>query len=152
MTIQEKIIKFLRENLVSFETLNHEPVFTSEEAARVRGLNPEMGAKSLLLRADDQFVLAVLPGDKKLNTKKLKEILKAKNIRFANPEEVEEKMFCQIGACYPFGNLIDLPMYVDPSLGENEIIAFSPGVHNRSIKIKWADYQRSVEPNLVDII
>jgi Ala-tRNA(Pro) deacylase len=151
MTIYEQITKFLKSNLVPFEELNHEAVYTSEEAARVRGLEQSSGAKSLLLKADQDFVLAVLPGDQKLDTKKFKNILGIKNLRFATPDEVKEIMHCEIGACYPFGNLIDIKMVVDKTLENSEFIAFNPGLHNKSIKLRWKDYQEAVNPEIVQI-
>lgn len=145
------IVKFLADNKVPFDLITHEPVYTSEQAAKVRGMSAEMGAKALLLKTSDEFIMAVLPGSKRLNSKKLKEILKVKALRFATPQEVEEIMHCQIGSCYPFGNLINIKTIVDPSLGNNEIIAFNIGLHNKSIKIKWEDYLRVVKPSLNDI-
>lgn len=147
----EEIVKLLRSKAVHFEELLHEPVYTSEQAAAVRGLQMHAGAKSLLLKAGDEFVLAVLPGDRKLDSKKLREYLGVKELRFAKPEEVKEVMGCEIGACYPFGEIAGVRMIVDPSLSENEIISFNPGVHNKSIKIGWEDYSKVTNPKISDI-
>lgn len=148
----KKIIEFLKHNAVIFEEVEHDPVFTSEQAAAVRGFDLHQGAKSLVLKAGDKFVMAIIPGDTRLDSKKLREIVGEKHMRFATPEEVEQVMGCKIGACYPFGNLANLPMFVDQSLGENEIIAFNPGVHHKSIKMSWEDYKRIVKPEIVSII
>lgn len=147
-----KITFFLKHAGIEYEELEHEPVFTSEQAAQVRGISLTQGAKSLLIKAKDEFVLVILPGDKRLDTKKLKTLLGIKDMRFAKPEEVVEIMGCEIGACYPFGNLINVKMIIDKSLSENEIISFNPGVHNKSIKIKWQDYKSNVNPLMVNII
>lgn len=147
----EEIIKLLKTNKISYKEIEHEPVYTSEQAAKVRGISISQGAKSLLLKCKDNFILAVLPGDCKLNSKKLKNLLKIKGFRFALPEEVKEKMGCEIGACYPFGNLIGLPTYIDNSLSKNDIVSFNPGLHTRSIEIKWRDFHSLVKPKMVDI-
>ncbi len=147
----EAIANLLKTNNISCEETEHKPVYTSEQAAEVRGLPIRQGAKSLLLKSRDDFILVVLPGDRKLDSKKLKNLLKIKDFRFASPEEVKEKMGCEIGACYPFGNLIELPTYVDNSLSKNDIISFNPGLHTRSIEMKWRDYYSVVKPKMVDI-
>jgi Ala-tRNA(Pro) deacylase len=152
MDVYKNIVKLLNEHKVPFQLLAHESVYTSEEAARVRGLDQSMGAKSLLLKADSDYVLAVLPGSERLDSKKLREILGTKQLRFATPEEVKDMMGCEIGACYPFGNIINIKMIVDQKLAQNEFIAFNPGLHHQTIKLKWKDYVRMVEPKLVDII
>lgn len=152
MSIYDQIIQFLKSNLVPYQELNHAAIYTSEEAARVRGIDQSSGAKSLLLKADDKFVLAVLPGSERLDSKKLRQVLTTKQLRFATPDEVKEIMGCEIGACYPFGNLINTQMVIDKKLAANETIAFNPGLHNKTIKLKWPDYNRIVKPKLVDII
>lgn len=150
-TPYEKIISFLKQHNVVFEEIEHEPVYTSEQAANVRGMSLESGAKSLLLKAGNDFVLVILPGNKRLDSKLLKSYLSVKNIRFATPEEVEKVMGCRIGACYPFGNLIGIRTLVDRSLTDCKEIFFNPGVHDKSIKMKWADYQITVKPELISV-
>jgi Ala-tRNA(Pro) deacylase len=63
----QDIIGVLKANSVDFEELDHEPVYTSEDAAKVRGLTMESGAKSLLLKTNDKFLLVVIAGNKKLD-------------------------------------------------------------------------------------
>ncbi len=148
----DEIVKLLRGNSIKFEEVNHEAVYTSEQAANIRGMDLHAGAKSLLLKAGEEFILAVLPGDVRLDTKKFKQILGVKDLRFASPTEVEEVMGCQIGACYPFGSVAGVKMIVDPSLGENEVISFNPGMHNKSLKINFLDYLKVTQPMLITII
>jgi|SRR5579884_15429 len=147
----EKITNFLKSHNIAYEEIEHEAVFTSEQAAKVRGMSMNQGAKSLLLRSGGEFVLAVLPGDKRLDSKKIRQILGRKELCFATPEEVEKVMGCQIGACYPFGSLLNIRTLVDNSLSKNEIISFNPGVHTKSVKIRWEDYKSLTSPELVDI-
>lgn len=148
----DAIMGLLRDQQIPFEEIEHEPVFTSEQAAAVRGLSLRQGAKSLLFKVKGQgFVLVVVPGDKRVNSKLLKKIMHAKDVRFASPEEVKEHMGCEIGACYPFGNIVDLRTLVDKSLADNETISFNPGRHDISIKLNHADYDRLVKPEIVDV-
>ena len=147
----EIIVKSLRSNDFWFEEIRHEPVYTSEQAAAVRGLTMEQGAKSLLFKAKLDYVLVVVPGDKKVIFKKLKNTLLVKDIRFATPEEVKEQMGVEVGACYPFGNVADLRTLVDKSLAEQEIVSCNPGRHDISIKFKFADYQKLVQPELAEL-
>ena len=146
------ILKLLAETGVPYEEISHEPVFTSEQAAAIRGMKLEQGAKSLLLKTKEgAFVLCVLPGHKRADSKKLKALLGTKSIRFATPEEVIEHMGCEIGACYPFGNVAGLRTLVDESLGQNDIISFNPGRHDVSIKMRYADYIGLVNAEVVNL-
>src|SRR5436189_117970 len=112
----EQIIVKLKEQGIDYKEFDHEPVYTSEDAAKIRGLSLDEGAKSLLLKAKENFVLVVLAGSKKLDSKKLKKLLGVKDLRFASPAEVQEQMNCMIGSCYPFGSLNGLNTYIDQSL------------------------------------
>lgn len=90
----------------------------------------------------------VLAGDRRidLNTVK-KDILKAKNVSLAPPEEILEKTGCTIGSVPPYGPLFDIPVYFDEHLKETqEEIVFSAGTHNDSIKMKTEDYLIVVRP------
>jgi Ala-tRNA(Pro) deacylase len=142
------IIDLLNSSQVPYEVIEHPPVYTSQEAADIRGFTLSAGAKSLLLKAGDRFVLLILPGDKRLNTKKAKELLGVKNLRFAKPEEVESIMGCTIGACYPFGSIIQTQAFVDETLSLQPVISFNPGKHDISITMKWSDYVQVVKPEI----
>jgi len=147
----DQIIKLLRDSEVSYKELNHEPVFTSEQASSIRGISADAGAKSLLIKAEDKFILAVLPGSARLDSSKLRKILGVKNMRFAKEDEVLEMMGCTIGACYPFGQIFNVDMLVDHKLSQNEHIFFNPALHTKSIKISWEDYKKITNPQIVDI-
>lgn len=96
-------------------------------------------------------MLAVLPGDRRADSRRHKELLGTKGLRFASPEEVEEQMGCQIGSCYPLGVLAGLRTLVDKSLSQNESIFFNPGRHDISIKMKYADSQKLTWPEVVEV-
>lgn len=145
------IVELLNKNHIQYDLFEHEPVFTSEQAAKVRNESLRQGAKSLLLKTKNGFLLTVLHGDKRLDSKKLRQNLSIKDFRFATPEEVKNIMGCEIGACYPFGNIINLRTIVDRTLTENKFIAFNPGLHNKSIRMKYADYYVIAKPEISNI-
>src|SRR5678815_1035716 len=102
--MEEAIIKYLRLNKIEYQLIEHPPIYTMNHTKEIKGITLEEGAKSLLLKAKNDFILAVLPGHKKLDSKKLKAYLQVKDLRFATPIEVGEMMHCEIGSCYPLGN------------------------------------------------
>ncbi|MCK5095997.1 MAG: hypothetical protein KAR24_01440 [Candidatus Pacebacteria bacterium] len=148
----KKIQDLLKEELFEYELLEHEPVFTSEQAACIRSTNMDEGAKSLLLKLKNEFVLVVVPGGSRLSMKKLRKHTCDNKSRFARPEEVIDIMGCEIGACYPVGSIIPIRTIVDPTFGKGEYIAFNPGVHDRTIRMKWEDYKKMGEWEIVDVM
>jgi len=145
------ILNRLRERLraLGIETyclLFHRPVYTSEEAAAVRGTPLASGAKALLLKADDRFILAVFPADRKLDNRKLRELLGVKSLRFASREELWQLTGVQPGAVPPFGSLFGLPTYCDPALFQQPELNFNIGDNAVSMHLRAEDYLRLENP------
>lgn len=147
----EAILAILKTRAVDFKEIEHDPVYTSEQAAAIRGFSLDAGAKSLLLKTKSGFVLVVLSGSRKLDSKKIKTALLTNKFRFATPEEVVECMGCKIGACYPFGSIARLKTYIDDSLMNQPVISFNPGVHHKSITLKLDDYLKIENPTRVSV-
>lgn len=127
---------------VEYRLLEHEPVFTSEQAATVRGTPPEAGAKALVVKAGDQFVVAVLPGNRKVNNRRLRELLGTRHLRFVDKEELHELTGCVPGAVPPFGNLFGLPVVMDAALRSCDEVAFNAGSNSVSIIMQREDFER----------
>lgn len=53
---------------------------------------------------------------------------------------------CLTGAVSPFGNIFGVPVWVDRSLGKNEIINFNCGMRTKSISMKYEDYFNAEAP------
>ena len=153
MDVVGKIKSLLEENDMWYEEFHHEPVRTSEEAAKTR---PEyslsQGAKALILSAklkggERKYVMLVLPGDKRIDGKLIKKLLNAKSTSFATPEQVEEITGgVKPGGVPPFGNLFNLDVYVDKSLAVHKKIVFNAGSRSVSIGMKYDDFLALVRP------
>jgi Ala-tRNA(Pro) deacylase len=150
-SVFDRLHDWLRQKGVSFTVLRHEPVYTSEQAAGVRGTPLASGAKALVVKVGDRFVLFVLPADRKLDSRKAREALGAKASRFATKEEIEELTGLQPGSIPPFGSLFGLPTYCDPALAENAAINFNAGDHAISVQMPYADYAAVEKPTLLAI-
>jgi Ala-tRNA(Pro) deacylase len=157
--VVQKIIDLLKQNNCWFETFEHEPVLTSEQAALTRpGYTLHQGAKAIIIKAyrsksDGRFVMLVFPADQKFDSIKVRESLRVKNIRFATEAEVGELTGgVQIGGVPPFGNLFNLEVYADPSLFLSEKVVFNAGDRGFSVAMKSADYQTLINPQVKDLI
>jgi prolyl-tRNA editing enzyme YbaK/EbsC (Cys-tRNA(Pro) deacylase) len=155
--VTEKISNLLRERGVWFETFEHEPVRTSEEAAAVR---PEytisQGSKALIVRVKKggikSFAMVVVPGDKKFDAKKLRSTFGLQDLRFATEAEVAEITGgVKPGGVPPFGNIFALTVYADDGIFVNEKIIFNAGDRAFSIGMYASDYDAIVQPLRGDI-
>ena len=87
----QRIEQLLKRHGVAFDVLRHEPVYTSQQAARVRGTPLASGAKALVCKGDDRLVLFVLPADLKLASKAVRRGRGWRKLRFASRDEVFER-------------------------------------------------------------
>jgi Ala-tRNA(Pro) deacylase len=155
--IAQQIISLLHEHDVWVESFEHEHVRTSEEAAALRpGYTLAQGAKAIIIRAKipnegKRFIMLVMPGNKKFDSSKVKQVLGSKDIRFATEDEIAEiTSGVKPGGVPPFGDLFKLEVISDPSLYENEKIIFNAG-RNVSIAMMSRDYKELVKPKLAAI-
>jgi Ala-tRNA(Pro) deacylase len=146
MTVFEKIISLLESKHVMYKLTEHEPVRTSEEAARIRGVPLKTGAKAMIARCKDDYYLLVLPADRQIDWKRLRSILRVRDIRLATAEEAEQVAHVKMGSVPPFGNVLGLPTIFDEGLFENEVVNFNPGSITHSIAMKSADLRALVAP------
>jgi Cys-tRNA(Pro) deacylase len=141
-----KIRDVLNKEKIEYEVLEHKPVYTSKEAAQVRGTQLRQGCKALICKTEEGFIQAVVPGDKELDIQKLQKLTLFKKIELGNAKEVRQVTGCNIGSVPPFGNLFGLKVYFDKLVVENDIVAFNAGQHTKSIKMKAKDLVKVVNP------
>ena len=145
------ILDYLKKAKVKCEVREHKPTFSAQQMAATEHEPGKYVAKPVIVKADDKFVMCVLPACRKVDLQALKKQLGAKSIELA--EEVEiGKLFtdCEIGAEPPFGNLYDLPTVMDKSLEDDDHIVFQAGSHDKAVKISMADYRKLVNPKILD--
>ncbi|HER00215.1 MAG TPA: hypothetical protein ENO22_12820 [candidate division Zixibacteria bacterium] len=152
MEIYQKLKKFLKENRIEFREINHQPTFTSEESANVRGEDLSVGGKALVMKIDDDFKLFVISASKKIDSRKIKKHFNVKRTRFATEEELKELTDLVPGAVPPFGRpIIDIDLYADRSVTENERIAFNAGSLSNSFILETGDYLKIAKPEIIDM-
>jgi Ala-tRNA(Pro) deacylase len=143
-----RVESLLKQHGVVFQITRHEPVYTSEEAARIRGTSLASGAKALIVKGEEGFVMFVVPADRKLDNHAVRRAKGWKKMRFASREEVLELSGLTHGSIPPFGSLFSLLTHCDQRLGENEIINFNAGDHGISVSMPYADYVQVEKPEL----
>jgi Ala-tRNA(Pro) deacylase len=144
--VYDKIIGLLKANNFDFDAYEHAAVKTSEEAAKIRNTPMHAGAKALVMFADEKPVMVVVPGDKKADTKKLKELYDIRDLRMATPDEVQKVTGVAIGAVPPFGHIFNTPLYMEKSLQENTKIFFNAGLHTKSVSMDEKDFEKVAHP------
>jgi Ala-tRNA(Pro) deacylase len=146
---KERLEAYLREKRVPFEVRHHPRAVTAQEVAASEHVPGKMLAKTVMVLADGEMVMLALPAPYRVDVEKARPVLGAREIRLAQEEEFEGTFpDCEVGAMPPFGNLYDLPVYVEETLAEDETIVFRAGTHTDTMSVTYADFDRLVEPTV----
>ena len=146
-----KVKEFLDKSKVKYKVTRHKPAFTAQHVAAEIHEPGQYVAKPVVVKADGDYVMCVLPACYKIDLTVLKVRLKAKKVELAKEKELG-KIFgdCELGAEPPFGNLYDLPTVMDKSLEGDDHIMFQGGSHEQAIRMSMADYRKLAEPKVME--
>jgi Ala-tRNA(Pro) deacylase len=151
MGIPTKLIEFLNQNKVPYQILHHPEAFTAQELAAIEHVKGKYHAKVVMVKADTEKFMAVLPADHRVDLEKLD---KATGKRTMLATEAEFKALfpdCATGTMPPFGKLYGVPTYVDQSLTGDAFIVFEAGTHTDAVKMSYRDYERLAQPQVLDL-
>jgi Ala-tRNA(Pro) deacylase len=89
----------------------------------------------------------VLPAPDRIHIDRVQVLVGAEKVRLAEEKEFAD-LFpdCATGAMPPFGNLYQVPVYVDKGLSEVGDIVFRVGTHRETMKIAFDDFRRLAQP------
>jgi Ala-tRNA(Pro) deacylase len=149
MPILTKLREFLDGQKVKYEVLTHRQAFTAQEVAAAQHVPGKELAKVVILRSGTNFMMAVLPAPYRVDIAHASAALGKRDVALASEQEFKD-LFpqCEPGAMPPFGNLFNLPVYVDETLTRDEEIVFNAGTHTQTVKMKYADFAHLVKPKV----
>ena len=145
----QKLKDYLDKNEVRYVTIKHSKAYTSSAVASSAHVKGKNLAKSVIVRLDGKITMAVLPSKYRVDLERLRTASHARSVELATEDDFENTFpGCEGGAMPPFGNLYDVPVYVEKSLAEDEEIAFNACSHSELILLSYGDFARLVKPTL----
>ena len=143
----ERLKQYLSNAQVAYTVTEHPASYTAQELAQIEHISGRLIAKVVMLVADGKPVMVVVPGVMKLDLRAIRKTLETHDVRLTLEGELAH-LFpdCEVGAMPPFGNLYNVPVYVDDRLTRDPVILFNAGTHRWTITMTYADYARLVQP------
>lgn len=144
--ISKKILSFLKKRKIDYEILEHRTVYTAIDKAKTLKVSPEIVVKTLILKGDGEILMALLPGNKKLDFEKFKKCFNlwrkrerkkiAKKVILVKERSLK-KYFkgVKLGSIPPFGDLWGIPIFLENSLLKKKKIIINSGEYNFSFKL-----------------
>lgn len=146
---KQDVLDYLNANQIKYEAYEHKAVYTCSEAEIHCKDIPGISAKSLLVKAKDQFYLCLVPANKKLDSKGLEVIVGVKKIRFATADELMQLLGLTPGSVSPFGLINDkehkVKLLVDETIAQSEYVQFHPNINTATLALTQKEFQKYLD-------
>jgi Ala-tRNA(Pro) deacylase len=149
----DQLVALLSEAGAKFRVIEHQAEGRSEVISVIRGNRPDQAAKAMVLDlrgggGGKRHVLAVLPGNRKLDFNAVARLFDARKCGFASPDTAQTLTGCVMGSVPPFSLNTDLAIVVDEDLLANGTLFFNAGRLDRSMELDTSDWLAIVRPRL----
>lgn len=141
-----RLAKYLEKAGINHEILEHKTVYTAFDAAATMGKKLNEIAKSLLIKADKDYYLVLLPADHNLDFKKIEKAISkqsgktVKSIKIPGEKIMTEVLKIKAGSLSAFGGLHKIPVIFDKGLEKAKSAVFSSGSFNHSVEMATKDF------------
>ncbi len=132
---------------VSFEI--HPKAETVDESVQHSPVEKKQIVKTLIFKTGDDFVAVMAPGDKRVDTDKLKRVSGEENIRMANQVEVERHTGYLVGGVSPFD--LDLNIYMEEELLDQEKVRPAAGSRVVGVEISPQDLKEASDSKALNL-
>ena len=151
-----RLIALLDSHKAHYRLIDHDPEGRTEVVSPMRGNALSQAAKCIVLMVKlgkkvTKYVLAVVPGDARVDLNAVKALMGGTYVAFASPDIAERLAGSVTGTVLPFSFNPELELVVDPSLLENDEIYFNAARLDRSLALKASDYSEISRPQLARI-
>lgn len=148
------LLKFLEDKKIKYEIVKHKIVYTALDAAGTQHIKPDETVKTLVMKLDGKYALALIPANKNLDKNKFKKSVNVwmkkngaktvKKIEFAKEAWMKKNIQGKVGATPPFGELIGMPTFFDISLLKQKNLFINSGDYENSIKLTRAGFEKAM--------
>ncbi|GAA4070517.1 YbaK/EbsC family protein [Actinomadura miaoliensis] len=147
----DRLIGLLEGGGARYRLIDHAPEGRTDLVNAMRGNDPAQAAKCIVVmvkldKKTRRYVLAVVPGDRRVDLGAVKRLLGGGYAGFAATEVAERLAGSVSGTILPFSFHPDLELVVDPALLEHAEIFFNAARLDRSMALDTADYRRLARP------
>jgi Ala-tRNA(Pro) deacylase len=147
-----KLREFLDSHHIKYLVISHSNAYTAQGVAALAHVSGKKLAKTVIVKIDGILAMAVIPASFHVDLDRIRVLTGAQIAEIATEAEFKDVFpDCETGAMPPFGNLYDMPVYVDASLSDNEEITFSAGTHRELVRMSWRDMMRLVNPTVDEL-
>ena len=156
MATSKKITGYLDKNKYKYEIIEHRTTYTAWDTSQTEKVRPQEVAKALVIKADNDYLLALVSANRNLDKQKLLKVVNAgrkkaklgpyKKIDFAKETWMTKNLHGKVGATPPFRGLLKLDLYADSLLLKGKRIYLGSGEYTNSIRVFTSQYVKIEKP------
>src|SRR3954454_15952824 len=125
---------------------------SADESAALQGIPVASLLRSILVRrATDDFFFVLVPGGRRFNWPRLRQLLGTNRLTLPTEEEARTETGYVRGAITPFGARRSWPVIADASIEGLELVAIGGGARGVNVRLAPVDLVRATNAQVVDI-
>lgn len=152
MAISQRLKALLDRENIKYVSIVHSVAHTAQEVAASAHVKGASFAKTVMVKAGRENIMAVLPASHRVQFEDLARVTHNADVRLSTEVEFQQ-LFpeCEAGAMPPFGNLYGMRVLCDKTLAEADEIVFNAGSHVEAIRMRFDDFARLVQPDICQL-
>ena len=161
LNTEAQLLEFLDAQKITYQRVEHPPVYTCEEAERLRPKLPAVSTKNLFLRdRRGTFYLLMTACEKKLDLKRVQNLIGASKLHFASEEMLSELLNLTRGSVTVLGLINDthhrVQLWIDAKIWQQDSFLCHPLVNTATLLLSKSSLERFFElcgheVNLIDM-
>ena len=145
--MDKKLKSYLDKYGINYIIHKHRAVFSVEESRDLKKDIPGLHCKTLFLKdSNGKFYLIGMPGEKRLDSKKFKQHIRVKKVRFGNSDELKKEVDLIPGSVSIFGAIYienkNTKLILDKQVWQAGIVGFHPNVNTATLELKHEDLEK----------
>jgi Ala-tRNA(Pro) deacylase len=145
--LPETISSYLKQHDVPFVAVSHPVAVSATRLAELLGVSGHQVGKTLLVKADEAWLLVLLPATARLDLEAVARVAGAKHAELAPEAELAWRFpQCEVGAAPPFGNIWELPLIADVTLAHPGTLYLRGGTHEDVLEMNFVDLADLEDP------
>lgn len=134
---------------IDFQEIEHEPVFTVEQAQEMKNKIDGTGCKNLFLTdKKGKYVLALLDENKRANIRQIEKIAHTSHLSFANSSKLKNILQLEQGSVTPLGVVNDkenqVLLVIDSDLKDKKLL-LHPNTNTKTVSMAYDDLIKFIE-------
>lgn len=148
---EEKVYKLLDSLDITYDVIEHEPLYTAEQLVVIKDVAIGTHCKNLFLRnaKGSEYYLVVVRDDKQVDLKALKDKIGTSRLSFASPERLLKVLRLTPGSVNPFSLINDeeqsVKLFLDNDIFNGENLNFHPNINTKMVNLPLDGFNKFLD-------